>query len=392
MKHHACLAAVALFALGCDDADVAAPGGPGADAAACAPLVEGCLVNQKACAVGPDGPACVLCPENQYAAPTGTCQAIPGTLVSHDFQEFTVEAGQELVGLCQSWTMNNPTELWVHAVELLQDEASHHSNWTYVPDNLFDGPDGVWDCDERDYSQVTAALSGGVLYAQSTQAAKEVQKFPQGAAIRVPPYARIIGDVHLLNTTSAPITGNARLNIYSVPPEEVTVKLAPFHLTFETLAIPPHAKSRFIGECDLEQGFQSAADQPFAIELYYVLPHTHAMGKRFFFEVFGGPDDGKSLIDVEDFNSEARGRSYDPPMPITGAKGLRFGCEYDNPRDEEVVWGFGDQEMCEMLGFADSAVVFESAIHEIVSDGNDGDVNLFTGPCESLVVPWSNDD
>ena len=188
------------------------------------------------------------------------------------------------------------------------------------------------------------------------------------------------------------ITGHAKINIYSGPAEDVTVKLAPFHMTFETLAIPPHAKSRFVAECELGEGFQQAGGIPFGLELYYALPHTHAMGKRFFFEVFGGPDDGKSLIDVEDFNSEARGRAYAPPLAIEGAKGLRFGCEYDNPRDEEVVWGFGDQEMCEMLGFADSKVVFESAIHELQDAGKDGDVHLFTGPCQTLAVPWSNDD
>jgi len=62
--------------------------------------------------------------------------------------------GEEVLGLCQSWTLNNPEELWVNAVELGQDVASHHSNWTFVPDNLYKGEDGVWPCDERSSRQM----------------------------------------------------------------------------------------------------------------------------------------------------------------------------------------------------------------------------------------------
>src|SRR5205807_9881722 len=42
------------------------------------------------------------------------------------------------------------------------------------------------------------------------------------------------------------------------------------------------------------------------------------------------------------------------PIYLAGADGLRFGCEFENPRDASVHWGFGDQEMCEYLGFAES--------------------------------------
>ena len=86
-------------------------------------------------------------------------------------------------------------------MELEQSEASHHSNWTFVPDDQFTGPDGSWKCKDRGYSQLTAALQGGVLYAQSTQATREVQKFPDGVVVRIPPRSRIISDVHVLNTT-----------------------------------------------------------------------------------------------------------------------------------------------------------------------------------------------
>ncbi len=379
---------LALFAAGCGSEPATQPTPP----SACEAKRAECAVNQKVCVEGKGSaePTCEACPAAQYAAPSGACAAIAGTPLAHDFSEFTVKSGEEILGLCQSWTLNNDTELWVSAVELEQDEASHHSNWLFAPGDKFAGPDGVWTCKDRDYSQVGAAISGGVLYAQSTQAAREVQHFPDGAAVRIPPFSKIIGDVHLLNTTASDVTGHARLTLYTLPVGDVKVKLAPFHVTYETLDIPPRATSRFYSDCELDTEFQGVTQAPFDMKVYYVLPHTHALGTRFFLELVGGPNDGQSIIDVTGFNSEARGKAYDPPVDVKGATGLRFGCEFDNPRDESVHWGFGDQEMCEALGFAESEVGFESRVSNVEPQAADGKTQVFTGKCNTLAFKWDH--
>jgi hypothetical protein len=383
---------LALAFAGCGgsgkDASSTAGGGPTPSGASCATLAKECKINQQIC-VGNDGDAkCQACAEGTYAAPSGKCESLGKAALSHEFAMFTVQPGEEILGKCQSWTLGNATELWVHTVELVQDEASHHSNWTYVPSDRFEGPDGVWTCKDRGYNQLSAALAGGVLYAQSTQATHEIQRFPNGAAVRIPPYSRIIGDVHLLNTSTQPITGRAKLNLYDLPKSEVKVKLVPFHLTYEGLDIPPQSESRFYGECALEQTFQDAAKSPFDMVVYYALPHTHALGRRFFLSVIGGPKDGLSLVNVEGFNGEARGFAYDPPIDLKGATGLRFGCEFTNPRTVPVKWGFGDQEMCEMLGFAAAPIAFEAEVKTANAAGKDGSKLLFTGPCTTFGAKW----
>ncbi len=386
---------LALAGCGAGSASGGAGGGAGGGASGpCAAKMSECLVDQRACVADEGGASahCEPCPEGKYASPeSGSCAAIKGQKTTHDFAAFTTQPGEEVLGLCQSWTLNNDEEIWVNTVEMVQDEGSHHSNWMYMPDTLFEGPDGVWPCKERSYSQSAAALQGGVLYAQSTQATKEVQRFPDHAAYRIPPHARVIGDVHLLNTTAQPITGHARLALYGLPPGEVKIKLAPFHLTFATLDIPPHARSRTSAECLLEDKFQAVFSSPVKMKVYYVLPHAHGLATRFFLDVVGGPSDGKSVIDVLGPPGEARGRGYDPPFDLAGMKGLRFGCEFDNPRAEAVHWGFGDQEMCEVLGFAEMRAAFESRVDATMPAGTDGEVQLYSGPCTTpLFVPWSN--
>jgi len=351
-------------------------------------LVADCLVNQQGCSLTEGEPQCVTCGVGEFAnRQTGACDAIGGEPLSHTFPDNTTPSGGEIVGMCRSWTLNNETELWINAVELSQDEVSHHSNWMFVPEDEFDGPDGIWPCQERDYSQLAAALAGGVVYAQSTQASHEVQKFPDGAGYRIPPHARIISDIHTLNTTSAEVMGAATLTVYAIPAEDVTVKLAPFHVDYHELAIQPLSTSRFTGECDLRSAYGGG---PLDFDIYYVLPHTHALGVRMFVEGFGGEMDGKEIIDVTGFNGEARGRAYDPPLDMSGAHGLRFGCEFDNPRNEEVNWGFDDQEMCEALGFAASPVAFESTVSEAVAGEMDGTTHTFSGACNTVSFSWAS--
>lgn len=385
----AALAPLLLLALAaCGSAEAPAPAEPPGP---CAALLDACLSRQQACVEEGAEARCEPCAAGRYADAAGHCQPLGGAPLGHEFDVFTVQPGEEISGLCQSWTLGNADELWVNAVELTQDVASHHSNWTFVPADQFDGPDGIWPCDERGYDQLSGALAGGVIYAQSTQAAREVQRFASGAAVRIPPYSRIIGDVHLLNTGAEAVTGRARMTLYSLDAAEVTVKLVPFHLTYRALEIPPHATSRFTGRCSLDAQFRGAGGTPFGMDLHYLLPHHHALGRRFFLELIGGPEAGEAVLDVRGYDGEAHGRAYDPPLRIEGAEGLAFGCEFENPRSESVGWGIGDQEMCEVLGFADMPVAFESSVKTNAPAGAEGDIQLFEGSCSTLAFAWSHD-
>lgn len=349
-----------------------------------------CVVDQQGCALLDGAPTCTPCDHGTRANPAGECAPIPGTALTHAFPTQESAPGEEILDLCRSWTLGNETELWVSAVELTQDEASHHSNWMYVTEGFYDGPDGIWPCAERDYHQLNAALAGGVLYAQSTQATHEVQLFPEGGAIRLPPHARIISDVHILNTTTEAIRGNAEVTIYTIPRERVTIPLAPFHIDYHALDIPPRVRSRFETVCDLQGDFERTTGEPFRVRLFYSLPHTHALGTRVFLQAVGGPHDGEMLLDVSGYNGEARGLYYEPPVDLEGITGLRFGCEFTNPRAESVRWGFGDQEMCEMLGFIESPAAFESRVTETTSTTMDGDVPVFSGDCGNFIIPWED--
>ena len=77
-----------------------------------------CRIAQKACVSDASGAHCEACPAGKYAAESGSCAAIEGHAYSHDFSEFTMKPGEEVLGQCQSWTMNNPEEIWFNAVTI----------------------------------------------------------------------------------------------------------------------------------------------------------------------------------------------------------------------------------------------------------------------------------
>src|SRR5690349_13543030 len=157
----------------------------------------------------------------------------------------TVAAGQEDEDTCQSWTLNNPTELWVNGISQANGGAYHHANWFFVPDDDFDLPDGTWSCSEHEFSELQAALLGGYLFALSTQSAAEAQELPEGSAIRVPPYSRVIGSSHLLNASPSAVTTTMHLAIQTIPPDQVVAKMAPARIQYHDLSLDPEAASSF---------------------------------------------------------------------------------------------------------------------------------------------------
>ena len=387
-------ALVCLAASGCHSgtdkpSSSSATTSPPVTGATCASLSAECEVSGLACVEGDGGAVCQGCPPGSYISDTATCVPIAGTPLSHVFPDQTTTAGQEVSGLCRSWTLDNASDFWVNSVELVQDELSHHSNWTYVPDTEFTGPDGIWECASRSYELWTGVGAGGLLYSQSTQATHEVQRFGTGAALHIPAHVRIISDIHLLNSSASSNTGHATLTVYSIPEEQVTARLVGFHVEYDALTIPPLATSSFTGTCALASSIAQAQGAPFAPQVHYLLPHTHSLATGFYANVLGGPSDGQSLINLGTYNGEAHGKLYDPPIDMTGAQGVTFACQYTNTLTYAVGWGNPPDEMCELFGFAETPDFFQAHIPTGVAAGtSDAGVQLFTSSnCETEVIP-----
>jgi hypothetical protein len=267
-------------------------------------------------------------------------------------------AGEEISDQCQSWTIGNEESLYVSRVTARNGGAFHHSNWFVVPPTAFRGEDGSWRCADRGYNEAVAGFVGDVLFAQSTQATEEVQAFVPGAAILVPARSVVVGGVHLLNATPSAIDTSLAFDFETIDEADVTTVLSAMSFTNNDLEIAPRAESRHRMACDLDETYQREMGHGPDFKIYYVLPHYHALGTYFRLELVGGERDGEVVYEVDSGVGDWLGITLDPPLDVTGSTGVRMVCGYDNPRDEVVGYGIGDQEMCVFLAYTDSPLRF----------------------------------
>jgi hypothetical protein len=331
--------------------------------------------------------------ESGPAWPTseGTTADVPldRATVTHEFGEGALAPFEE-VSPCVSWTIGNEEALYVQAVTLSNLSSFHHSNWFVVPEDEYDGPDGYWGCGERDFEEIAAATAGTVLFAQSTQSWVETQRTAPGAVIKIPPRSRIVGSIHLLNLSPREIETNLWLSLDIIHPRDVEVVVTPMRLSYLDLEIPAMARSRHSSSCNFKSYYEAYTGVDYPLKLHYVVPHYHSLGDYFDLRMLGGPDDGEALYQLEGFNADANGRTFDPPLDITNGDGLSFTCGYDNFRSESVGWGIGDQEMCVMLLLVESELLMDGSVisgSQVV--GVEDEVQMYEAGCLIIGYPKS---
>jgi len=305
----------------------------------------------------------------------------------HSFEPIMVDRGEEVSETCQSWTLNNDEPLFVSKIRQTNDGAWHHSNWFFVPEDTYPGPDGTWSCDERGFHDVTAGLEGGAFFAQSTQALQELQAFQQGAVLEIPPRHKIVGGVHLVNISASALETALHFDIETVPEDEVKVRLRPIAFTNTALDIDPQAESRYTMTCDLGPQFQSLLGEPPDYNIYYVLAHYHEWGNYFRLSFVDDAGGDRTIFELENSIGEPLGITLDPPIPSQGAGRLRVECGYINDTDRRLTYGLAGKEMCVFLAYSDANLKIGATSGENTAMGpNDAGVFMNETACGPLVA------
>lgn len=297
-------------------------------------------------------------------------------------------AGSERSNDCESWTLHNEEPLYLNAVEMEATLGMHHSNWFFVPDTQYPGPDGTWACRSRNFEQGVASYLGGVFFAQSTQVQRETQQFPEGTVVVIPPHARVIGALHQLNASPMAREVGLTLRARTIPRSQVRTRLSPFYLEYYPLSITPRGRSSFSVECPLEERARMLTGQPVNMRFFYGLAHFHELGAEMRVDVLGGAADGRTLYQTSARQGDSWAVTMQPAVDVSGARALRLTCVFDNPRSETVGYGIGDQEMCIWFGFTDSPYQWAGraprAVAPMVQREQRDGVTHHTAPCTEL--------
>lgn len=297
----------------------------------------------------------------------------PGT---YSFGPFQIAPHEETTSRCVQISLNNPDATYVSSVELTTGPGFHHSNWFFVPESVFFGDDGTFRCRDRDYNEAIAAVFGGVLFAQSTQAPHEVQAFPPGVAIKIPPRSKIVANLHLLNSQDAALHLSPKIKLTAIAEAEVTTLLSGVSFEYHALGLPSHLQSRFSVACDLAPLHNQRYHRDPDFKLYYALAHYHELGTSLTLEAIKPDGTSATVFTTSHRAGDTLGGPIDPLFDMTGYTKLRLSCNYYNPRDTTVGWGIGDQEMCVFLAFSDSTSNWGGGV---VDDGPPGDPTIVDG-------------
>jgi hypothetical protein len=309
------------------------------------------------------------------------------TQVVFDFGKWTIPAGGEQYP-CAQWTLGNEEPLYVNAVVQGNDGGFHHSNWYAVPDDQYEGPDGFFRCEDRNFQEESGAVLGEVVFAQSTQAYDETQRFPEeGIVIKIPPHSKIIGGLHLLNVSTSPLETGARMGLELTHPRDVETVVTPWRMDNSALSIPAGEEWRFSVDCDLSTQYENKAKEPFEPKIYWILPHYHGLGNYFRVDVLR-PDGDETIVELSGFNAEANGVLFEPPIDLTGATGMRMVCGYYNPTEQLVTYGLeGDDEMCTLLAFTDAGMRLNTQVWENAGETTEDGLPTKVGDCSPLFIP-----
>lgn len=301
-----------------------------------------------------------------------------------EFGPYQLAPGEEVTKDCVQITLHNDTPLYVNAVELTTGAGFHHSNWFFVPEHVFAGDDGTFTCDDRDFSQPAAAIFGGVLFAQSTQAPHELQSFPPGVVVKLPAHSKLVTQIHLLNPTDTPLGISPTIALTPIAEAAVTTTLAGVSFENQALALPAQMGSRFTVECDLGPRHQAIFGRAPDFKLYYALAHYHELGTKLTIDAVRPDGSSAQVYSTAHHVGDVLGGPLDPLFDMTGFTKLRMSCEYVNPRPDVVRWGVGDQEMCVFLAFSDSTYNWAGGVTSRTAPENpvlDGAMMTYTNPC-----------
>lgn len=304
------------------------------------------------------------------------------------FGPYHLAPSEEVTDQCVSATLHNDTELYINSVALATATGFHHSNWFFVTDNIYDGPDGTWPCDERNFDQANAATHGGVLFAQSTQSPHEVQQFPDGVALVLPPHARIVATTHMLNAGDTAL--DVPLSLTITPIADVQTRLAALSFENESIALPPHRQSKFSIDCDIGTQSRNLTGAGPDFHVYYALAHYHDLGTGMTLEAVRGDGTTATVYATSNRIGDTLGGAISPAFSMEGFEKLRMSCSYNNDRDATVGWGVGDQEMCVLLAFTDSPFTWGGGVITTDAPGTGTDTGTeidFTHACALITAP-----
>jgi hypothetical protein len=233
-------------------------------------------------------------------------------------------------------------EMWVTRDEVRFTQGSHHvllyeTSYDAIPTQKDDGTpvdtSQVFDCSDG----ATNGWSVTKLVGGSQNATGDSMiNFPAGVAMPVRAGAVLLLNVHYINATDEVIEPEARINLWTVPEEEVDTEGDLLFLYNPLIRVPQNGSSRAHWRCPVHQD----------ITIANVQSHMHRRGVGYAAMVAGEDP----FYESERWDNVAA-KSFDGGLQVAAGSSLEYYCEYQSSEDHTVYQGpRSTDEMCMLIG------------------------------------------
>lgn len=272
---------------------------------------------------------------------TSTTTKPAGETITLALEEFDVQSGTERQ-VCK--IINLPSDVPFDVVQMRSKMkgTSHHFNAYKV---LTDPFKPVTEAESKVHDCAPAAeqLGGDAAYFFGSATPDRVVDLPEGVAFHLQAGQRIILEQHVINASADVIQGGVTFEIATALPG-AKIEHHGDVIWFANWAffIGPNQETSFTKHCTV----------PYAVEVFGLTSHTHALGKHFSIEKWSGGKATEHLYDSTDWSHPPYDQ-HDPPISLAAGEGLEWTCTWANPTANGVGPGKDStDEMCMTFAYA----------------------------------------
>lgn len=251
-----------------------------------------------------------------------TVDASTGGFVELIAADFTIPAGEELYR-CARITVTE--DVYISSFRALSPLGTHHTVTTI---DTSGAADGEFPCSAN-------TLSDQMIYASGV--GTDVLEFPAGVAMKVSAGQKLLLNLHLYNTSEAPISGRAGTLVKMIPANEVEQEAEMIFTGTFIIALPAMQESSVQGDCQYNTN----------ATVMTVWPHMHQLGTHMKVDIVRAGGGMESLHDAPYSFEEQLNYPLTNTVQLNSGDRVRVTCTYNNDTMQTVFFGDSStQEMC----------------------------------------------
>ena len=240
--------------------------------------------------------------------------------------------------------VGNTSDIYVSRIETSMRPFSHHFVlYTFdprTPAAVIPSADVVRDIRKPDGTMdfATMIAMGYHVFLGGSMQPRSDYAFPAGTALRIPANASIDLNVHYANKTSSKVSGEAYVNLYTVPAAQVTHVLSTLNLQNTGLVLP--AGQVTVAQKDFTFNAQTTVTG--------LTSHMHARGTKFQIYVLRGSATPELVYENTDWEHPQL-VNYARPIVLDPGDRLRSVVTYNNTTGRQLTFGLTSEDEMDII-------------------------------------------